>query len=237
MNLAVITCAAYSDAWPAFFGLLSKFWPDHPKVHLLTDVMPENFSIPEDVAVMYAGPDKSWCEVLRCYVEQTLEPFLLIQEDLLLTASVDNGLINEARTALSALHPMIGGVRVYPCPGADSDLPWKLPPSKFIKMDSIGYVSRQAQYSVSCQATIFRPWALRRLLDCIHGSAADFEIEGTKRYKDADWHMLSWKRDEKPWPVEYLCSAITRGKWNPDAKKLCDQHGIEVDWTRREFAA
>lgn len=223
MNLAVITCAAYSDAWNPFFQLLSKFWPDHPPVTLLTDDV-DVLDVPANIRTSEAGPGASWCDVLRAYVDEVCQPFLLLQEDFLLTAPVRTDLVESALVALSA--ESVGGVRLYPCPGGVASIEGGDP--------RIGLAG--PEYWLSCQATIFRPEFLRWALANIGtGSPSIFEIGGSKLRARSTWNMLAWKRHEKPWPMEYLCSAITRGKWTQDAKRLCDEHGIEVDWTRREM--
>lgn len=224
MNLAVITCAAYSDAWPAFFGLLSKFWPDHPKIHLLTDYIDKSdWRKLHDHDLIHAGEGKSWCDVLRYYVANTDENFVLMQEDFTLSAPVRTEALKNAEEILNEYRA--GCFRVYPCPGAPET--------------SSYYVPSCAAYRISCQAAIWKPSYLRRLLRNMPSakSAADFELQGSEVSRYIDGDVMSCHRLENPWPIEYICSAITRGKWNPDAKKLCDQHGIEVDWTRREFAA
>lgn len=227
MNLAVITCAAYSDCWPAFFALLEKFWPDHPEVDLLTDKFPKYPKEPPDGANMMAfgsarGAGVSWCEVLKNYAEITEEPFLLMQEDFLLSAPVREDVL--AAKALMR-DGNIGCVRLYPCPGpADG---------------RTGHIERGERYRISLQAAIWSPTYLRHLLAAIPSAktAADFELMGTPASAALPGDVMSWGREDTPWPIEYICSAITRGKWNPDAKRLCDQHGIEVDWTRREMCA
>ena len=216
MNLAMISCEAYSDAWPPFFALLDKFWPDHPPVTLITDRVPSEAILPRSCAAFCVG-NLSWCGILEAYALFQTKPFLLLQEDFFLTANVKTELV---AAALAQMGPNIGGVRLYPCPGGG------------VSLESDRRIGIAAQsYRISCQATIWRPQFLAELLSSIGpGSAADFELKGSVICQGT---MLAWMRECHPWPIEYLCSAITRGKWTPDAKKLCDVHGIPVDWSRR----
>lgn len=224
MNLAVITCAAYSDCWPGFFGLLEKFWPEHPSVDLLTDTLPDSFALPSYVlSVSASRVGASWCDVLRDYASIATESFCLMQEDFWLSAPVRTDAVKSAQY-INSFECL--GVRLYPCPGGRGDM-------RLINDDRFGIAGRD--YLVSCQATIFNPKKLLELLNLIgSGDAAKFEIEGSKICR---FPVTAWMRDVTPWPIEYICTAITRGKWNPDAKKLCDAHGIEVDWSRREMQA
>lgn len=220
MNLAVITCKAYSDVWPAFFGLLKRFWWEHPPVTLLTDEAAPG--IPEYVTVVEAGAGAQWCDVLAKYAETADEETLVMQEDFLLSAAVRPALIREAS---GELRGDVGGVRVYPCPGATLAMGPRL-----------GIIDRKALYWTSCQATIFSPKFLRWLLPQIKGrDAASFENEGSALSGKSDYMMMGWLREALPWPIEYICSAICRSRWDPTAKTLCDMHGITVDWSRRKF--
>lgn len=225
MNLVVITCAAYSDAWPGFFGLLEKFWPDHPLVHVLTDDTPAEGGCDArgDTIMTRVRGNASWCDVLRAYVNEATEPFLMMQEDFFLSAPVRADVIKRGERLLR--DDRNGCVRVYPCPGPLDGRP--------------GHIERGERYRISCQAALWTPHYLRQLLRAIPNArtAADFELMGTPASEFIEGAIMSWGRDDKPWPMEYICTAISRGKWNPDAKKLCDEHGIDVDWSRREFAS
>lgn len=220
MNLAVITCAKYSDAWPAFFGLLEKFWPDHPPVDLLTDELPRE--APNGVSmVFHAGKGKPWCDVLRRYADVAGGSFLLMQEDFILSAPVRKGKLAMAERGVMEIGA--GCFRVFPCPGPP-DVSWP-------------FVPRGEAYRVSCQAAVWSANYLRKLLQAIPNArtAADFELMGTPASNELPQAVMSVHRHHTPWPIEYICTAIVRGKWLPDAKRLCDEHGIEVDWSRREM--
>lgn len=235
MRIAVISCWNYRDAWPAFFGLLTKFWPDCPyPVDLLTDrlevfddsVKPMRATCsfgkcpsPRDILIH----DGSWCEMLASYAADLgEESCLLFQEDFLLTAPVKRELVEDG---LDWLGNGIGMVRLYPCPGAEQDG----------EDTNYAIVPRGTPYRISCQASIWNPQFLYAIASRLK-TPAEFEIEGSKLAESLPDTVLAFKRDLQPWPLEYLCSAISRGKWNPDAKKLCDKANISVDWTMREFA-
>jgi len=224
VKIAMITCAAYSDAWPAFFGLLEKFWPDHPPVDLLTDETAPG--VPVGINVEAAWKGASWCDVLSNYVTFADEPFLLMQEDFLISAPVRYQLIDDALLTLETA-PLTGAVRVYPCPGAET---------AFGDSPRIGIAGDS--YRISCQATIWKPKFLRELLPAIgQGTASHFEFHGSRWATALRKTVMAWMRESTPWPIEYICSSISRGKWNPDAKKLCEANGIEVDWSHRGFAS
>jgi len=233
LRIAVISCWGYRDAWKPFFELLDKFWPNCPyPVDLLTDRM-EVYSDTKQATVSlgkYSGKRDvivhpgSWCEILADYAAGLgEEPCMLFQEDFLLTASVKQELIEDA---LDWLNFGMGMVRLYPCPGANQD-----------GLDTnYAIIPQGLPYRISCQVSIWRPQFLYAIASRFN-TPSEFEIEGTKLADELLDAVMAFKRDLQPWPLEYLCSAISRGKWNPDAKKLCEANGIQADWSMREFAS
>jgi hypothetical protein len=149
----------------------------------------------------------------------------LFQEDFFIHKPVNTVLIAHALGQLKQRGA--GGARLYPCPGSDVDYGDMF----------FGDVLNNTPYRISCQATIWQPEYLLKVLSCVNGSAAAFEIDGSFISTTLPEPMLAFKRDIYPWPVEYLCSGISRGQWNPASKRLCDRLGIENDWTMREMAA
>lgn len=208
MRIAMISCQQYSDAWPAFAGLFDYFWPN---CEFRLDVVSD-------------GPKKlSWCASIGEYLKTIHEPVLLMQEDFFLCDPVEVPLIHEALRELDQLQA--GCVRIYPCPGGTVDYGNR----------HFAAIDRQAAYRISCQAAIWDPLYLAEIAShCT--TPTSFEFHGTTVSRSLEPPVLGFKRDVQPWPVNYLCSAITRGKWNPDAKRLCDALGITgVDWSRRPF--
>jgi len=227
VKLVVISCWNYRDAWKPFFELLEHYWPNHPKAWLLTDRL-EHIEYPEPInaTIFSCGASLSWCGVLNSFLDkQNEEPILLMQEDFFFTAPVKHALVQMAQEHLRV--ETIGAVRLYPMPGANV-------PSED---QYFGKVSRGSAYRISCQASIWRPSFLSAIArQCT--TPWNFETVGGPY---ADVHLkedvLAYKRDVQPWPMDYLCSGISAGIWNPDSKRLCDRLGIENDWSMRRMAA
>lgn len=227
MRIAVVSCNAYRDAWKPFFVLLRKFWPNCPyEVVLLVDGEPVN---PGSIQYGGAGPDtlyvrssQSWSHLVGCFASENSQPILLLQEDFLFSHPVQPQLV---RLALENLkRPGIGAVRLMPCPGSDMEEGDK----------HFGMVSRDMLYRTSCQATIWDPRYLQDIADNAGGPrACDFEMDGAKHAREVlKPEVMAARRDVYPWAIQYVVTAIVRGKWIPEAKTLCDEHGIEVDWSR-----
>lgn len=229
MKLAVISCWKYRDAWTPCVELIKYFWPSHPPIHILTDeIHPSDYLIPlhPDVEYFAAGmPRRSWCAVLGEFIEiiPDNEPILLLQEDFLLTAPVKHQVVMHGLELLTKRNAAC--VRLYPMPGSDVDTtdPY------------YGLVGVTSPYRISCQAAIWNPEALGAVASRFD-TPEQFELAGTawasENIKDP---VYAFKREVEPWPIEYICSAITRGRWDPNAKKICDQLGIQADFSLRPF--
>ncbi len=217
MRVAVISCYKYRDAWAPFFALLKKFWPSctYP-VDLVTD------GVTEEKA---NACQSSWCKILTSYLDAYPDvPILLMLEDFFLSAPVQPSLINKAVDQLYKLNA--GCVRLYPCPGGTQDY----------GDAHFAMVPKGDAYRISTQAAIWQPSYLKAIAGNFK-TPWEFELDGTPLSNLAIEPVLAFKRDVKPWPLEYLCTGITRGEWEPDVKKLCDSAGIKVDWSLRPMKA
>jgi hypothetical protein len=228
MKLAMISCQAYSDAWQPFIKLMDHFWPDHPDVTLLTDYIDAKVGeVCHDCRgyrLIFAGASRPWCGILEGFLKDCKEPILLMQEDFFINAEVRPDLIERGLEQMGKIGA--GCVRLYPCPGGDEEYGDR----------HFAIVPRGTRYRVSCQTALWNPVYLRKIASQFR-TPAEFEIEGTKLSDSLPEPVLAFKRNVQPWPLSYLCSAISRGEWNPAAKDLCESLNIYVDWTRRRFQA
>jgi hypothetical protein len=226
MLVAVVSCWNYRDAWLPFFALFHKFWPDCPyPVTLLTDdYHGEIWQFGEcRPGYLQVSRNPSWCGTLAEFAADCGQSeILLLQEDFFLTAPVHPDLIERALEQMHARHA--GMVRLYPCPGADEDY----------GNPHFGMVSRGSRYRISLQASIWNPQYLYAIASRFN-TPQEFELDGTTLSNDLPDEVLAFQRDVLPRPMEYLVTAIVRGKWQPEAKALCDAHGIAADFSMRGF--
>lgn len=208
MRVAVISCVGYSDAWDPFDQLFKKFWPNQD-YDLVTDSH---------------SPGKPWCKVVAEYAAALNEPVVMFQEDMFLTRSVDADLIQYGINRMKQ-HTDVGAVRFYPCPGASD---WSSDPY-------FGQVARHTPYRNSLQLTAWQPHYLRAIAER-YDTPSEFELLGSSwASRHRPELVFAFKRDVQPWPVEYICSAISRGKWEPTAIAYCAEQGIKVDTSKREM--
>lgn len=209
MRVVMISCPAYRDTHAPFFALLEKFWPDR--------------EYPFEM-VSEEGDRRNWCASLVHYARQYDEPLMIMQDDFFLTSPVENLLIEKALEHMKERNA--GMLRLYPCPGSNLDY----------GDENFGIVQKGSEYRISCQASLWMP----RYLATIASQCTtpwDFEIRGTQVSDALPDEVLATRRESEPWPINYYCSAIGRGLWNPGALEHCKKHGIPVDTSLRGIAA
>lgn len=230
MRIAIITCYAYRDAWSACLALLDKFWPAHPPVAILTDDM-ESFRFACKVEPkVFVGPKRTWCERVAVYAGNASAsegPVFLIQEDMFLKKPVDTAMINYALKLLESSGA--GLVRVYPSPAGTAEMgdPY------------FAEVPYGAPYRISCHAALWRPQYLAEIAmgaNWTTGEARDFENLGTP-YADTRPELVVAIKEGVDIPFLYHCTGISRGLWDPNAIKLCEEHNIPLDLSLRGVAA
>ena len=229
MEIIVPTTTKYQDAWHPFQMLFAKFWPDCQfPVNFITDgYFPHSITTEgQEFQFISLGADQGWCKNFREGLKQITSEFvLLFQEDFWLNAPVDRAYVNRALKMMLD-DDSIGCFRLYPCPGPD------------IKIgEDYGQIDSNARYRVSCQSAIWRKSHVEDILARFN-RPNEFEIDGTiyvnNNCNNFKYYSV-YRADPNTWPVQYYCSAITRGEWNPDAVTFAKSHGIVVDTTRRPF--
>lgn len=208
------------------FALLEKFWPECPYAKCLITDLPYSgcrFEGFDGVSNFVYPSDMSWSQILASFAKVGTEnEICLFQEDFFLNAPVQQHLIEHALEQMKERNA--GCVRLYPCPGGEVEYgdPY------------FAIVPRGAPYRVSCQASIYRPDYLHKIASRFN-TPAEFELQGTPFSDTLSEEVLAFKREVTPYPLSYLVSAVTRGKWEPAAMELCNLHGISVDWSQRPF--
>lgn len=224
MNVVVPTCYSYRDTVVPFYRLFKKFWPDCK--YDLWFISDHKDNTKEPISTVILGRDLGWAgnllkglEVLTGEGADEEDNYvLLMQDDFFICDEVDSDGIENALEFIKADTKRVC-VRLYPCPGPDGEYNYLL-----------GRIAKSADYRVSCQAAIWRADVLKDILSNVGVSAASFEIEGTLNRPEGEFYSLY--RDKK-YVLSYICSAITRGQWNPDAIELCIKNGIPIDTSLR----
>ncbi len=215
----ISSCDSYSDAWSPFFTLFDRYWPDCDwPVFLLS-----NFETwPSDrIHPLAIGEDHSWSTNLRIALEE-LQPrsIIYLQEDYFLQNPVDMQRLSELNDF--ALENGVGYVRLAGSP--DPDLAFENP-------FGLGELSRETKFRCSLQGAWWDTDVLLKLL-VDDETGWDMEMKGTERAKALPQPFLGVNSDAPL--VDYIFeTAILKGRWMPQALRLCRQEGIELDLSRR----
>lgn len=219
----MISCWKYRDAWNPFLQLLDLFWPEHPAPIVIVSDEFGSFDFKSRHHPLFYSHSGNWCSILESYARTKTSPILVMQEDFFLTRPVVDEIVEHGLQLLEANGA--GCVRLYPSPVGTVD----------IGDAYFAEIPRGTPYRISCQAAIWDPDYLARIARVSSrttGEAGDFENMGTPASDLEPEPILSLAREFQR-PLDYLSSAITRGRWEPTAIELCAKHGIELDLSLR----
>jgi hypothetical protein len=215
-TIIISSCDKYSDAWAPFFTLFFRYWPDCPfRLILISNGLEYNdprvttFKITNDL-----GWSGNLIEVLKNIDEDYV---IYFQEDYFLQKTAATDKVVEALNLMKNLKA--GYFRLYPCP--KPNLP-------FAANTEIGIISQDANYRNSTQASI---WDKQTLLSLLNPAETGWDFEtrgGLERAKANKSLFLSY---QKP-VVDYLCTAIVKGRYIGAAIKLCQKEGIDLKMDR-----
>jgi hypothetical protein len=208
-----------SDVWKPFFTLFFKYWNNCPFPLYLT----ANFLQYPDSRVITINleNEENWSSSLISALKKINENYvILILEDFLITHHVDTEQIEELWQYMRKKNAAC--LRLFPCPGPDT----------ICKDNSnVGIIAKGAPYRSSTMVAIWDKEILLSLLQ--KGETAwEFELKGTKRTYNIDRPFLSVITDNDS-PIQYICTAITRGKWMPEVPDFFKKEGIHMDFSQR----
>lgn len=89
LEILVLSCDKYSDAWDDFFNLKERFWPNCPyQWHIVTETKDYQR---DRVDTILCGLDLNWAGRLRKAVQSVNSPYIgLFLEDYFIKAPIDN---------------------------------------------------------------------------------------------------------------------------------------------------
>ena len=217
MNLAVVvsSCDQFRDAWAPFFHFFTKHWPDCPyPVHLIT-----NHGAYRDplVTCLPVGRDRHWSDNLSLALDRLpARHILYFQEDFFLTRPVrtkdlqaDIDFMQRVRAAFLCLIP----------PPEPKEL------LDFEGHPRIALVAPESNLRVCLQAAVWDVAALRSLMRPGE-NGWDMEKFGTERSRAMRFLRVPSREAS---PLDYFCTAIKRGAWEPEAVDMCRRENLTLD--------
>ena len=218
----VSSCDRFFDAWKPFAAFWQKHWPTDRlqwPVYLIVNRLEVRSGWLTPLAV---GTDRGWADNLRRVLERIDADFLLyLQEDYFLTDAPDvarlSGMVDRMKTEsvdLLCLRAMPSGY------GAED---WPRVPEG---NGGLSEIPAGSPWRGRLQAAFWRRTAL---LDALRAgeSAWGFEAQATERLRPLRaWTVAAGTEAANALP--YLSSAIVRGLWTPEARRLCAEAGVEI---------
>lgn len=215
LSVLVTSCDRYSDAWPLFFKLFAKHWPDCPvPVYLGTNHLPAPIPSVRTIAV---GDDRSWAENIAAMLAAIPTPYVMIfLDDHFLLQRVDTRRLGELLTAFRGVNG--GYLRLDPSP----------PPDTASELPGVGEIAPDSPYRSSMHVAFWRKDVLLRLLRPGE-SAWAMELVGSGRSGAFPERFFSAWQPE----IVYDMEGIVRGTWTRGAYALSRAENVPLDLVRR----
>lgn len=224
--IMMLTCDAYRDIWPIFFGQFEKYWKDFNGTFFLNTESDHSYKS-DFIDIRYPDktydPKHNWAYRLKDCLNQLDEEYVfLILDDFAISEKVDTaeikkclGHMEEDATIACFNFRSIDG----PFVGEIDD--------KYVLAD------RKAAFRINLQAALWRKQFLLKFIRN-HENPWQFESWGSlraRRFKDKIFHL---KKGEKT-PIEYPCGGtIADGKWREDETvKWLEDEGYDIDFSVR----
>jgi hypothetical protein len=234
LTVLVNSTDSYEDCWDPFFKLFKQFWPDCPyPIVLNTETKDYGFHglniRASRVGTNMDGSPLPWgATVLECLKTINTPYVLWTLEDLFLIAPADTARIESLVKLMAAndithinLSPY-GPARAYS-------------PSRYSELWTI---AQNHRYRVSLLNGL---WNTRRFAGYIRPRENPWQVEllGSRRAMRIpdSFYCVAEKDRMNPlcWPVPFLSTGITKGKWNEQVPPLFAAHGIQMDFSKRGF--
>lgn len=226
VSILISSCDNFSDCWEPYYHGLHKYWPNCPyDAFIVTNFKDSGDTLVKAIKV---GKDNGWSHNTLQALDQIVTPYLIYtHEDFWIQQSVHTQSIAEYVALMDK--GKADYIRLYPCPEPDSECEWD---------ERLGVLSDQASYRTSLQVALWRKSVFQELI--VKGENPwQFEVQGTIRSRKFGSRFLSVKRfrnpDGKPFHfgIDYVCTAINKGKWSKAAKNYAQQEGLAIDFSNR----
>jgi len=226
VSFLISSCDGFSDCWRPYYHGLHKYWPDCPyDVFIVTNIKDSGDS---SVQAIKVGEDKGWSRnTLQALSEITTPYVIYTHEDFWISKRVQTNAIEEYVALMDKDNADY--IRLYPCPEPDYEFGYD---------KRLGVLADHAAYRTSLQVAIWRKRVFKELIVEAE-NPWQFEVNGTDRSKKYGSRFLSvkrfWDSDRKPfhYGIDYVCTAINKGKWSKEAKHYALQEGLSIDFSKR----
>ena len=226
VSILISSCDNFSDCWDTYFYSFKKYWPDcQYNAFIITNHLDVHNNFVKAIKV---GDDKGWSGNLLCALNQIKTQYIIYtHEDFWIKKPVDTKVITDYIKLMDL--DQADYIGLYP--GSE--------PFHSYPLDERLYIlDKNTAYRTSLQVALWRKSIFEELI--VEGENPwQFEIQGTIRSRLYDNRFLSVKRfyDSRKQPyhygIDYVCTAINKGRWSRDAKKYVKSEGLKFDFSKR----
>lgn len=218
----VSSCDRFFDAWRPFAGFWRRHWPAAAlrwPVYLIVNELPVRSDWLTALAV---GRDRGWSDNLRQVLGRIEADYVLyLQEDYFLIAPPDADWLETTLARMRKERVDLLCLRAMP-PGYGAGEWPRIPHSE----ERLSEIPEGSPWRGRLQAAF---WRREALLDALRAgeSAWDFEARAGERLRGLRAWTVTGEDGNEALP--YLSSAIVRGLWTPDARRLCAEQGVAIE--------
>lgn len=226
VTMLVSSFDAFADCWPPFCHGLRRYWADCPyDVAFITN----HREVGQPGArALRVGTDRGWSGNMLLALEQISTPYVLYtHEDFWISSKVETAAVEAYVSILEA--DRADYVRLYPCPA----------PDRIYSNDPrLGVLDVGAKYRAALQMALWRKSVLAGLIRAGE-TPWQFEALGTERSRTYGERFLSvrpfWNERGERYHhgVDYVCTAVNKGRWSRAARRYAEREGLSVDFTNR----
>jgi len=226
LAILISSCDDFSDCWDPYFHGFRKYWRDCPyDVFIVT-----NYKDLSDgsIRAIKVGKDRGWSQNTLEALRQIETPYVFYtHEDFWIKKPVETGVIEDYIALME--RGKADYVRLFPAPPPDADFPddWRL-----------GILADEAPYRTSLQVALWRKTVFQELI--VPGENPwQFELRGTIRSRKYGDKFLCVKPfydqngERYHYGVDYVCTAINKGRWSKAAKEYAVTEGLKIDFSNR----
>jgi len=226
VSIFISSFDGFSDCWKPYYHGLQKYWPDCPYEIFITT----NFKESGDASIrtIKVGEDKGWSRNTLHALSKITSPYIIYtHEDFWINHRVQTHIIEEYVDMMDK--GRADYIRLFPCPEPDYEHEYD---------KRLGVLADNAAYRTSLQVAIWRKSVFQELI-VEEENPWQFETQGTIRSKKYGPRFLSVRRfyDAKKEPfhygIDYVCTAINKGKWSKAAKIYASQEGLAINFSNR----
>jgi len=222
ITVLVSSFDGFADCWDPFYHGLRKYWPDCPyEVAFITNFKEINLGSAQAIKV---GTDRGWSDNMLTALEQIESSFILYaQEDYWINQRVDTKTISDYVELL--IKDKADYIRLYPAPPPDLD---------YLEDERLGILADDAPYRTSLQMALWRKSVLKNLIKSGE-NPWQFEVDGTLRSRSCSSRFMCVKTidNQRHHGINYVCTAINKGKWSRAAKRYAQAEGLDIDFSNR----